>query len=62
MSEKLSGFGRRLAANVAVLIGAIVLGWIALKIVKGFIVTLIIGALAIFALYVFFWGWGARKR
>jgi hypothetical protein len=61
VQNKLSGFGRSLGAYTAILIGAVVLCWIAFKVIAGFVHTLVIIAIIIFALYALNWGLGARK-
>jgi hypothetical protein len=61
VNSKTSGFGTRFKAYLAILIGAIVLSWLAFKVISGVIHTIVIVAIVLAALYALNWGLGARR-
>ena len=60
MKTRASDFGRKLTGWVVTIIAALVLAWLAFKILSGFIQTLMIIALIVVALFALNWASGLR--
>ena len=61
MRQRMRGLGRRLAAYTLIVVALVILLRVVIGVVSGFIHTLILVALLVFALYALSWGLGNRR-
>lgn len=61
VKQRLSGLGRQLVGYAVIVIAVILVLWLLLKVVAGFVHTLIFVAVLIFALYALSWGMRVRR-
>ena len=61
MRQRMQGLGRRLAAYTLIVVALVILLRVVIGVVSGFIHTLILVALLVFALYALNWGLGNRR-